>query len=298
MDRYDAMRVFRTVVDAGTFSAAARDLRMPLATVSRKVSELESHLGVRLMHRSTRKLVLTDAGADYLGACKRILEDIEDAERSVLGEYSAPRGHLVVTAPIMFGRLHVLPVAVEFLRAYPDVDLRIALGDRVLDLLDEHVDLALRIGRLPNSDLIASHLGDTRPVVSASPAYLAARGRPSQPSDLAHHDIVTFDGLTRADAWHFRQDGADTVVALHSRLAVNTADAAIDAAIAGAGLTRTLSYQVERHLREGTLERVLGTFEQASWPIHLVYPRQGRLPLKVRAFLDFAAPRLRARISA
>ena len=176
MDRLEAMAVFLAAVEGGSLSSAGRQLGMPLATVSRKLSDLETHLKARLLNRSTRQLTLTDAGRDYLAACKRILEDVGEAERTAAGEFSEPRGELVVTAPIVFGRLHVLPVIAEFLSAYPEVDVRLVQGDRVLHLLDEHVDLAVRIGELPDSRLTATRLGATRRVVCASPAYLSAHG--------------------------------------------------------------------------------------------------------------------------
>lgn len=297
MDRLDAMTVFRAVVDTGSLSAAGRKLGMPLATVSRKVSELEGHLKARLLHRSTRKLQLTDAGEAYLAACKRILDDVHDAERQAAGEFSAPRGELVVTAPIAFGRLHLLPVAAYFLGAYPEVDLRLVFGDRVLDLLDEQVDLALRIGELPDSSLVAAPLGSTRRVVCASPAYLDAQGEPATPQDLAQHACITFEALSPTGAWRFRRDGVEETVPVHARLAVNSADAAVDAAVAGIGLTRVLCYQMQAARRAGQLRIVLDNYEPAPAPVSLVYPRQGRMPLKVRAFLDFAAPRLRARLA-
>jgi DNA-binding transcriptional LysR family regulator len=297
MDRLDAMTVFRAAVDTGSLSAAGRKLGMPLATVSRKLADLETHLKARLLNRSTRKLTLTDAGEAYLVACKRILDDVEEAERGAAGEFSAPKGELVITAPILFGRLHVLPVAIDFLRAYPEVDVRLAFGDRVLDLLDEHVDLALRIGELPDSTLVATRLGTTRRVVCASPDYLATHGEPRTPTDLARHPCISFEALSSADVWRFRVDGSEQNAQVHSRLVVNSADAAIEAAIASLGLTRVLCYQVEHARRAGKLRIVLGAYESAPAPVSLVYQRQGRLPLKVRAFLDFATPRLKARLA-
>jgi DNA-binding transcriptional LysR family regulator len=291
------MTVFRTVVDTGSLSAAGRQLGMPLATVSRKLTELEARLRLRLVHRSTRKLTLTDAGQDYLAACRRILDDVDEAERIAAGEYAAPRGELIVTAPIVFGRLHVLPVAAEFLRAYPEVDLRLVLGDRTLHLVDDHVDLAVRIGELPDSNLVAMRLGNVRPVTFASPAYLASRGAPAHPRELAKHDCVTFEGLAAADAWRFRIEGSETGVPVRSRLVVDTAEAAIDAAILGTGIARALSYQVAAARRSGAVDVVLQTFEPAPRPVSLVYAERGRLPLKLRAFVDFTAERLRARLA-
>jgi DNA-binding transcriptional LysR family regulator len=189
------MSVLLAVVEAGSLSAASRRLGTPLATVSRKISELESHLRTKLLHRSTRQLTLTDAGRSYLDACRRIIEQVEEAEREAKGEYRAPRGDLTVTAPTVLGHLHLLPVVLEFLVAYPDIDLRLLLSDNILNLLEDRVDLAIRIGTLPDSSMIATRIGAIRRVVCASPTYLAVRGRPEKPSDLCDHDCITFDRL-------------------------------------------------------------------------------------------------------
>ncbi|HMB55870.1 MAG TPA: LysR family transcriptional regulator [Arenimonas sp.] len=297
MDRLEAMTVFLSAVEGGSLSAAGRKLGMPLATISRKLSDLEAHLKARLLNRSTRRLTLTDAGRDYLAACKRILEDVTDAERAAAGEFSEPRGDLVVTAPIVFGRLHVLPVIAEFLSAYPEVNVRLVQGDRVVHLLDEHVDLAVRIGELPDSRLTATRLGAIRRVVCASPDYLSAHGQPASPGELSDHRCITFDAMSAPEAWSFRVDGADISVPVRSRLMVNTAEAAIDAATTGVGVTRVLSYQIETAQRSGQLQAVLREFEPAPLPVSLVYPGQRRLPLKLRAFLDYATPRLRERLA-
>jgi DNA-binding transcriptional LysR family regulator len=290
------MSMLVTAAEAGSLSAAARRLGAPLATVSRKVSELEAHLKTPLLTRSSRRLTLTDAGRSYVAACKRILEEVGEAERAAAGEYSAPKGELVITAPIVFGRLHVLPVAVAFLAAYSDIDIRIVLADRFVNLLEDHLDLAVRIGVLPDSSLVATRVGAIHHVVCGSPAYFAARGTPKNPADLAAHDCVTFEGMIAPTAWIFPGGKSETSVAIHSRLVVNTAEAAIDAAIAGVGITRVLSYQVASALAAGTLALVLEDFEPAPLPVSLVYAGQRLLPLKLRAFLDFAAPRLKARL--
>lgn len=297
MDRLQSMSTLLAVVEAGSLSAASRKLGMPLATVSRKVSELEAHLRIRLVNRTSRRLTLTDAGRSYVVACKRILEDIGEAERAAAGEYIAPRGDLIITAPIVFGRLHVLPVAIEFLKAYPDIDIRIALADRVVNLQEDDIDLAIRIGELPDSGLVATRVGAIRHVACGSPAYFAERGTPRSPGELTTHDCITFEGLASPDGWRFAVGKSTTLVAIHSRLVVNTAEAAIDAAIAGVGITRVLSYQAASALRAGTLARTLRKFEPAPWPVSLVYAGQGLLPLKLRAFLDFAAPRLKRRLA-
>lgn len=296
MDRLESMAIFVTIVETGSLSAAGRKLGMPLPTLSRKISELESHIKTRLLNRSTRKLTLTDAGESYLTACKQILEAVAEAESAAAGEYSSPKGHLIITAPIVFGRLHVLPVTTEFFKAYPEIDVQLVLGDRTLDLLEEHIDLAVRIGELPDSSHIATRVGTIRHVVCASPAYLAKQGTPANPQDLVGHNCVTFMGLSLPNAWTFEMGRAKVAIPIHSRLVVNTAEAAIDAAIAGVGLTRVLSYQVENAVSAGALCIVLQQFETASMPISLVYTGQRLLPLKLRAFLDFATPRLRARL--
>ncbi len=297
MDRFESMAVLLTVTQAGSLSAAGRKLGMPLATVSRKISELEVHVKARLLSRSTRQLTLTDAGRDYVVACKRILEDVNEAERAASGEYSAPKGDLIITAPIVFGRLHVLPITTEFLKAYPEVNVRLVLGDRVVNLLEDHVDLAVRIGELPDSSLIATRIGMIRRVVCGSPTYFAERGAPKSPSDLSAHQCVTFEALMSPDSWIFKVNGADVSVPIHSRLMVNTAEAAIDAAISGVGVTRVLSYQIEGARRADLLDVTLREFEPAPIPVSLVYTSQVRFPLKLRAFLDFAAPRLRERMN-
>jgi DNA-binding transcriptional LysR family regulator len=203
MDRFEAMSTLLAAVEGGSLSAASRKLGMPLATVSRKVSELEAHLRTRLINRTSRRLMLTDAGRSYVVACKRILEDIGEAERAAAGEYMAPRGDLTVTAPIVFGRLHVLPVVIEFLKAYPDIDIRVALADRVVNLREDDIALAIRIGDLPDSSLVATRVGAIRRVVCGSPAYFAHRGTPKSPGELSTHDCITFDGLMSPDAWKF-----------------------------------------------------------------------------------------------
>jgi DNA-binding transcriptional LysR family regulator len=296
MDRFESMSILVAAIEAGSLSAAGRRLGTPLATVSRKVSELEAHLKTRLLNRSSRKLTLTDAGRDYVEACKRILEDVGEAERAASGEYSAPKGDLIITAPIVFGRLHVLPIAMEFLKAYPDVDIRFVLADRLVNLLEDHVDLAVRIGELPDSSLVATRIGSIRSVVCGSPAYFAERGTPKNPGELGMHDCITFEGFSSPNAWVFTTARSDASIPIHSRFVVNTAEAAIDAAIAGVGITRVLSYQIANAVQVGALAVVLEKFEPGPSPVSLVYTGQRLLPLKLRAFLDFAAPRLKARL--
>jgi DNA-binding transcriptional LysR family regulator len=297
-DRFEAMAILVAVTDAGSFSAAARALGIPLATVSRKVGELEARLKTRLLQRSTRQLSLTEAGQAYVAACRRILEDVGEAERAAAGEYAAPRGELVVTAPVVFGREHVLPVVVDFLKMYPDIDIRMMLTDRVVHLLEEQVDVAVRIADLPDSSSVATRIGAVRRVVCASPAYFATHGIPGNPQALAAHACITMERITSRQAWTFRSGKSEVEVPVRSRLAVSTAEAAIDAAVAGLGITRVLSYQVAAAVRAGTLEVALDAFEPAPWPVSLVHTGQGILPLKLRAFLDYASPRLKASLAA
>jgi len=295
MNRLDSMSVLIAVVDAGSLSAAARVLDMPLATVSRKVAELEEHLKTRLLHRSTRQLSLTEAGISYVAACRRILEEIGEAERAATGEYASPKGELLITAPVAFGRLHVVPVVAEFLVQYPEIGINLMLTDRVVHLMDEHADAAIRIGDLPDSMLMAMRVGTVRRVICASPAYLAAHGRPLRPQDLSGHACITFEVLASMRAWMFGSGKSEFSVPVQSRLTVNTAEAAIAAATLDVGLIRVLSYQVADAVRRQVLRVVLEEFESAPLPVSLVHTGQAPLPLKLRAFLDFATPRLRER---
>jgi DNA-binding transcriptional LysR family regulator len=298
VDRFEAMSAFVAVVEAGGFSAASRRLGVPLASVSRRVSDLEDRLGVQLLTRSTRKVTMTDSGQQFFEACRRILDDLGEAERSALGEYRAPRGELVMTAPLVFGRLHIVPIVTEFLKAYPDVDINLRLADRVVSLLEEHVDLALRIGELPDSSHVAMRVGSIGRVVCASPEYLAERGTPQHPDELAGHDCITFSGLASTREWTFRFEQSVAAVPVHARFTVTTAEAAIDAAAAGAGIARVLFYQATQAIADGRLVVVLAAFEPEPFPVSLVYPAGRLVPLKLRAFMDFAAPRLKARLQA
>jgi DNA-binding transcriptional LysR family regulator len=292
MDRFGAMSVFVAVVSAGSFSAASRELRMPLPTVSRKVAELEAQLRAKLLVRGTRRLALTEPGEAYLAACCRILEAVGEAERGVAGEYNAPQGELVITAPVTLGRLHVVPLAAEFLAAHPQVDLRLVLSDRPLNLVDEHLDLAVRIGELPDSALVAIPAGKVRSVVCASPDYLVRRGVPKSPAALESHDCVSFAALG-GDVWVFPDGQA---IRVRSRMMVSTAEAALDAAVYGVGVTRLLSYQVAAAVMAKQLSLILRRHEPAALPVSLVYVRERRASGKLRAFLDFVAPRLRSRL--
>lgn len=298
MDRLESMSILVAAAEEGSLSAAARRLGIPLTNVSRKVSELEAYLKTGLVNRSSRRLTLTDAGRSYVADCKRILDLVGEAERAATGEYGAPKGDLVITAPIVFGRLHVLPVTTEFLKAYPEIDVRLVFADRIVNLFEEQIDLAVRIGDLPDSSLIATRIGAIRHVVCGSPGYFAARGMPGIPDELGRHDCITFEGLVSPSVWTFTFGKAIKSVSVHSRLIVNTAEAAINAAAAGVGITRVLSYQVAQEIRANQLVLALEDFEPAPWPVSLVYTDQRLLPSKVRVFLDYVVPRLKATLSA
>ncbi|MCQ4158658.1 LysR family transcriptional regulator [Roseomonas sp. GC11] len=297
MDRLDAMAVLLAVVEAGSLSAGARRLGAPLATVSRKVAELERHLGARLLLRTRRGLGLTEEGRAFVAASRRILEEVEAAEREAAGQQGALRGGLHVTAPVAFGERHLLPIALGFLREQPEIDLRLSLVDRPISLVEEHVDVALRIGHLADSALIATRVGQVRRVICASPAYLARRGMPRQPDDLAGHDGISFQGFATAPEWRYRGDSAAFAVEPHPKLAVNTTEAAIQAALSGLGILRVLSYQVSEELRSGRLLALLPDFAPAPLPVHLLHAPAGPPALKLRRFLDWAVPRLRARMA-
>ncbi len=281
----------------GSLSAAARALGVPLTTVSRAISDLEAHLRTRLLNRSSRRLSLTDAGEAYLAACKRILEEVQEAERAATGEYHSPRGELTVAAPVAFGRLRVVPAIAAFLALFPEIDIRLVLSDQVADLLEDRIDLAVRIGDLPDSGLSAVRVGVVRTVVCGSPGYFDTHGVPSHPEDLSGHACVTCVSLMAPDVWKFSGESSVLAVPVRSRLAVNTAEAAVDAAVTGVGITRVLSYQAADAMAAGLLRVVLEPFEPRPRPVHLVFHGGRRVPSKTRAFLDFAVAGLRAALA-
>ena len=289
MDRLETMTILLRVVDRGSFSAASRDLGVPLATVSRKVNELEAHLGTKLLVRTTRKVALTDIGSAYVASTRRILDEIDETERIAAGEFHVPRGELILTAPILFGRLHILPIVTEFLAAYPQINVRMLLTDRNLHLIEDHVDMAVRIGPLPDSTMIGTRVGSMRTVVCASPKVLAEQGVPKSPEDLAGLPCVNFELLSPASAWPY--------MPIRPRLSVTTAEAAVWAAAQGLGVTRVLHYQCADAINDGSLRIILANFEVEPLPVHLLHAARGALPAKLRVFLDFAAGRLREGLS-
>lgn len=287
------------VASTGSLSAAARKLELPLTTVSRCLSSLEDELGTSLVARTTRRLTLTEAGRMYFETCRHVLEELADVERRMGGHDDLVRGDLAITAPLVFGRLHVLPVLMDFLALYPDVDARLSLADRIVDLTDEGIDVAVRVGSLPDSSLLATKVGTLSLVTCAAPAYLQAHGHPRQPADLASHDCISFGMFTgqKRSSWVFHSKAKGRrVTNVHVRLSVSSAEAAIDAAIAGLGITRVLSYQAADAVRRRALVEVLAPFDDTRRPIHVVRREVRRPSAQSRLFAEFAAHKLRARL--
>lgn len=294
MDRLQAMTTFVAVVDSGGFASAARKLSLSPPVVTRAVAELEERLGLRLLTRTTRVVRVTDAGARFAEDCRRILADIEEAETVATGTHAAPRGTLTLTAPVLFGQLHVTPILVHYLQQYPEVDAQCLFLDRVVNVVEEGIDVAVRIGELPDSTLQATRVGRVRRVLVAAPAYLKSHGLPLRPEDLARHTIVSASGVTPVSEWRFNDGGRPLLQRLQPRMRTTTNDSAIAAAVTGLGLTRLLSYQVAAHVRSGALQVVLEDFEAAPLPVHVVHHEGRRATRKVRAFIDLAVDMLRA----
>src|SRR6516162_2418261 len=295
-DRLDALAIFAAVAEQQSFAEAARHLSRSPASVTRAIAALEERLQTRLFNRTTRSVALTDAGARYLESCRRLLATYDELEAVTLGERAQPRGWINVTAPTMFGRLHVLPIVRTFLGAYPQVDLRLLLLDRVVSLVDEGLDLGVRVGQLPDSSLRAVRVGQVRRVVCATPQYIARHGVPATPRDLGSHSLVACTAVTPIpDRWTFHGRSGASSVTVTPRLVVNTTAAAVDAALNGLGLTCIRSYQMEPHAAAGLLQTVLVEYEPPPAPIHIVHPAGRHLPAKVRLFLDHAADGLRGK---
>lgn len=299
MDRFDALHAFVLAVDCGSLSAAARVLRRSPPSITRAIDALEERVGTPLLQRTTRSLKLTEAGERYLAVVRGVLMELDEAEQSTSAIASEPRGLLTVTAPITFGSLHVSPILDDFLGANPGVQARALLVDRVVSLLEEGVDLAVRIGHLPDSTLLATVVGSVRRMVVASPKYLERQGRPKTPSDLAEHRCIASIAISPHDSWSFagRAGTRAKRVKVDPILSVNVIDAAIRSAVGGIGITCALSYQVAEHLASGALVPLLTAFDPPPMPVHVVYSATSARSAKVRAFVEFAAPRLRAVLS-
>lgn len=286
MDRIDAMQAFIAVADLGGFAPAARKLGLSPSGVTRLIAALEERLGARLLQRTTRSVALTDAGARYLERARRILADVEEAETSIQDERTRPSGRLVVSAPIGFGRLHVSPVMSEYLKRHAEVSGELRLTDRLVNLVEDGVDLAVRIGHLADSSLVARHVGEMRRIVVASPGYLKAHGEPKTPEAIASHQAIQFGGAAVSPDWRFVRDGNEVRITPVPRLTTNSADAAIQYAMRGGGLTRVLAYQAADAIKTRRLKILLAKFEPPPLPIHIVYPTSRLLSAKVRTFID------------
>jgi len=286
MDRIDAMQALVAVADLRGFAPAARKLGLSPSAVTRLIAALEDRVGARLLQRTTRSVTLTDAGARYLERIRRILADVEEAEGAVEGERTRPSGRLAVSAPLGFGRLHVSPVMSAYLKRYPQVSGELRLSDRMINLVEDGIDLAVRIGHLSDSSLVARHVGEMRRVVVASNDYLRQRGEPKTPQAVASHETIQFGAMTAPPDWRFVEDGHEIRVACTPRLTTNSADAALDYAEQDGGLTRVMAYQAATALKRGRLRIVLAKFEAPPLPIHIVYPTSRLLSAKVRSFID------------
>jgi DNA-binding transcriptional LysR family regulator len=286
MDRIEAMQAFVAVADLRGFAPAARKLGLSPSGVTRLIAALEEHLGARLLQRTTRSVALTDVGSRYLERARRILSDVEEAEDSAQDERATPGGRLVVSAPVGFGRLHVSPIMSEYLKRYPEVSGDLRLSDRVINLVEDGVDLAVRIGHLPDSSLVARHVGEMRRIVVASPDYLKAHGEPKTPEAIASHATIRFGATMAAPDWLFVREGVEIHIATTPRLTTNSSDAAVHFAAQDGGLTRLLAYQAAEAIKAGRLKIILAKFEQPALPIHVIYPTSRLLSAKVRTFID------------
>jgi DNA-binding transcriptional LysR family regulator len=294
MDRLHLMTVFVAVAEEESFAGGGRRLGMSPPAVTRAIAALEERLKVKLLNRTTRFVRVTDAGQRYLDDARRIIAEVDEADEATAGINAAPRGHLAVTAPVLFGKMFVLPGITDYLRRYPDMSVTATMLDRVVNLLEEGIDAGVRIGELPDSSMKAVKVGRVRRLLCASPAYLAEYGTPQTPADLARHHIVAAVSVTPTVEWKFEHGGREHAVRLQPRLAVNNNDCAIEAAREGFGLTRLLSYQVAPLLESGALVTVLSDYDPAVVPIHIVH-REGRYAsAKLRTFVDLMVERLRA----
>lgn len=286
MDRIDAMQAFVAVADLQGFAPAARKLGLSPSGVTRLIAALEDRLGARLLQRTTRSVTLTDAGARYLERVRRIVADVDEAEAAAARERTRPVGRLVVTAPVGFGRIHVSPVMSAYLNRYPEVSGELRLEDRLINLVEDGVDLAVRIGHLPDSSLVARQAGEMRRIVVASKAYLKQRGEPGTPAEISSHETIQFGVVAAPPEWRFVEHGREIRVMCRPRLMTNSADAALQYAEQGGGLTQVLAYQAAAAIKAGRLRVVLEPFEQPAVPIHVVYPTSRLLSAKVRTFID------------
>ena len=297
MDRLHLMSVFVAVAEEEGFAGGARRLGMSPPAVTRAIAALEEHLDIKLFNRTTRFVRMTEAGQRYLEDAKHVIAAADEADDAVAGINAEPRGHLVVTAPVQFGRMYVMPGVVDYLQRYPKTEIQALLLDRVVNLLEEGVDVGIRIGDLPDSSFKALHVGYVRHIICAAPSYLAKHGIPKTPAELEKHQIILASGISPSAEWRFTKDEAPLMMRIKPRLAVTSIHAAIEAAVSGFGITRLISYQIAPQLASGELKIVLSAYENKPMPIHIVH-REGRhASVKIRTFVDLMADRLRANTS-
>jgi DNA-binding transcriptional LysR family regulator len=297
MDRLRAMEVFVRIVESGSLTAAADALDVSAPSVVRTLAALERSVGVRLLNRTTRRSSLSDEGREYYERCRRVLSDVAAADAALSARKAEPTGRLRLTAPVMFGRMHLAPIVTEFVAKYPGVEVELLLLDRIVDLVEEGIDAAVRISNLPESSLVAVRVGETRRVLCASPAYLKRAGTPRAPADLANHRCILFSGVAGNTEWLFGGKRLARVT-VRAVLRTNQLDVALDAVLGGLGYGQFLSYQVEELVANLKLKRILTAFESPPLPIHIVYPHARLVSPNVRTFVDIAVARLRARRSA
>ncbi|MGI9524605.1 MAG: LysR family transcriptional regulator [Hyphomicrobiaceae bacterium] len=293
VDRLQTMTVFVAVAEEAGFAPAARKLGMSPPAVTRAISELEERLGARLLHRTTRSTQLTEAGARYLSDCRRIIADLDEAERHAASIHAAPRGQITISASVPFGSKVLMPIIFELMDEYPELSVSMPLANRIVHMFEDGIDIAVRIADLPDSSLIATRVGFVKRILCASPSYLDSRGRPQSPGDLKDHAIINFANMTPSSEWPFAKDGLIKQVKLESQFRVNNADLAIGAALAGRGITRVLSYMISSELAAQKLEIVLPDWTPPLVPIHIVHKEAGQTSARVRATVDFLVARLR-----
>ena len=294
MDRFQALQVFVKVAERGGFAAAARDLAMSPPAVTRAISALEDRIDTRLLIRTTRSVRLTESGERFLQDSRRILTELEEAEEAAVGSHAAPRGELRVTAPVLFGRLYVTPILGDFLDRYPLVSCQALFVDRIVNLMDEGLDVAIRIGDLPDSSLTAVRAGSVRRVMFAAPEYLKKHGALRHPSDLSRHRLIKSQAINASLEWWFQENGKPLSIQIEPRLRMNTNDAVIELVARGWGISRLLSYQIAPQIAEGRVQIILSDFEPPAMPVHVVHQEGRKVSSKVRAFVDFMVERLRA----
>lgn len=297
MDRLNSMTIFIAVAEQEGFAGAARLLNISPPAVTRAVAALEDHLGVKLFNRTTRFVRLTEAGQRYLEDARRVISAADEADEAAAGINAEPKGHLIITAPVLFGRSYVMPSISDYLQRYPNTEVTALFLDRIVNLLEEGVDVAIRIGELPDSSYKALRVGQVRRVLCASPTYLAQHGTPTMPDELLSHQVIVAGGISPTMDWRFEHAGSPVTVRIKPRLRVTSNDSAIEAAVMGLGITRLLSYQITPQIASGELEIILSDYEPKPMPIHIIHREGKHASAKIRTFVDLMCTSLRSNMS-